>query len=244
MALLERKIAAVLFLLPAGLIGCGRSGEPFLEPLVEMQGPARGGPANSDRRLRELQQAIQRYRREVQRTVKATAQLEIYHKMLAVAYMQRGMFQPAYDALQEALAIQSENPILAYYAGLCAASLSQAEVEAARRTLWLERAEGYYGRALELDPGYVKALYGLSILYVFELERAQQAVPLLERLLQRESRNTDARLLLGNAYYRSGRLEDALSAFRDVAEHTDLAAQRQEAQANARRIEEELHGAP
>jgi tetratricopeptide (TPR) repeat protein len=158
--------------------------------------------------------------------------------------MQQGMYQPAYEALQAAMAIQSGNPILAYYAAVCCANLSKAQVEVAVRSQWLQRAEGYYRRALELDPGYVNALYGLAILYVFELDRPQDAVPLLERVLKRETRNMDAQLLLGNAYYRAGRLEDALGAFQDVAAHANVDAQRQEAQANARRIEEELHGAP
>jgi tetratricopeptide (TPR) repeat protein len=237
-----RRIAGAALLLLSGLAGCARSGDPFLEPLLEMDGSGNHGQAVADRRIREIQQAIRRYRREVERTVKASAQLEVYYKMLAAAYMQQGMFQPAYEALQEAMAIQSANPILAYYAAVCSASLSKAQVEEAARSQWLQRSEGYYRRALDLDPGYVNALYGLAVLYVFELQRPQEAAVLLERLLKRDSRNTAAELLLGNAYYRSGRLEDALGVFRDVAAPTD--AQRQEAQANAQRIEEELHGAP
>lgn len=236
-------LLAALAPLP-GLAGCARAGEPYLEPVLEMQGPAGGQAGDADARIRETRRAIARYRREVERTVKASGQLEIYYKMLAVAYMQQGMFQPAYEALREATAIQSTNPILSYYAGLCAGNLSKAQVERAEREQWLQRAEGHYRRALDLDPGYTDALFALAVVYVFELERPREAVGLLERLLQRESRDMEAWMLLGNAYYRSGRPEDALGAFREVAERSGLAAQREEAQANARRIQEELHGAP
>jgi len=245
---LGRVTGGVLLLLAAlaGLAGCARSRDPYLQPLLQMESPA-ADQEGSDRRIRELEQGIRRYRGEVERTVKGTAQLEVYYKMLGAAYMQRGMYQPAYEALQQALAIQSENPILFYYAALCSASLSKAQGQAAERTGWLERSQWHYLRALELDPGYVDALYGLAVLYVFELQRPQEAVVLLERLLRRETRNTPAQLLLGNAYYRAGRLEDALVVFRDVAAHANLPAleaQRREAQENAERIEEELHGAP
>lgn len=241
-------VAARAGLVVLALAGCVR--DTYERSLLALDQPVAetgqaGDTANEQRRIRELEQGIRRYRREAERTLKATSQLEVYYKMLATAYMQRGMYQPAYAAVQEALAIQSENPILYYHAAVCAASLSKAQVEAAERERWLQLAAAHYGRALELDPGYVDALYGLAVLEVFERERPQEAVPLLERLLKRERRNTQAQLLLGNAYYRSGRLEDALAVFRDVAAHADLAPESmQEAQANARRIEEELHGAP
>ncbi len=238
----------VLAVALGALAGCPR--DTYERSILALDPPAgetaQGGKAGEEqRRIRELEQGIRRYRREAERTLKATSQLEVYYKMLATAYMQRGMYQPAYEALQEALAIQSENPILYYHAAVCAASLSKAQVEAADRAQWLQRAEAHYRRALELDPGYVDALYGLAVLEVFERERPQEAVPLLERLLKRERRNTRAQLLLGNAYYRSGRLEDALAVFRDVAAHADLSPEsRQEAQDNARRVEEELRGTP
>jgi cytochrome c-type biogenesis protein CcmH/NrfG len=153
------------------------------------------------------------------------------------------MFQQAYGALEEARKIYPENPILFYYSGICAARLGQAQVEEQERRRWLELAERHYRRALDLDPLHSESLYALAVLYVYELGRPQDAEELLVRLLEREKRNADALFLLGNVYYATGRLEEALGAYRRL-EGLGLAQdRRRKAEENIRTIEEELHGA-
>lgn len=228
---------AVLF-----LAACARDREAYLEPLKRME-PGEGKNV-SDRQIAELKAAIRRYQAEVDRKVRATQQLGIYYRMLAVRYIDLQMYQPAYEALEQARAIYPENAVLYYYSAICAARLGQAQSEAARRAEWLQRSERLYRRAIALDPDYPSALYGLAVLYVFELDRTQEATGLLEHLLEKQKNNTDALFLLGNVYYRQGRPEKALELYNQLL-HLELPAdKRQEAQANKRRIEEELHGAP
>jgi cytochrome c-type biogenesis protein CcmH/NrfG len=152
------------------------------------------------------------------------------------------MFQPAYEALDQARAIYPENAVLFYYSAVCAAHLSQAQTEAARRAEWLERSERLYRRAIALDPDYPGALYGLAVLYVFELDRVAEAAGLLERLLEKQKNNTDALFLLANVYYRLRRPDRALELYDRLARLDLPEDKRQEAEANKRRIEEELHG--
>ena len=247
-------LAACLALAASAVLlgGCDREADYYVDSLSEMEYPRpedRGEPGKasdgrSDPRIRELEEGIARYRKEVERKVNATAQIGIYYKMLAVSYMERQMYGAAYESLQEAIRVHPENPILFYYSGVCAARMSLAQIDEAARSDWLVAAEKHYRRAVALNPGYVDALYGLAVLLVFELERPEAAEQLLRRTLEIQKNNVEAMFLLGNVYYRLGRLEQALEAFRDAAGATKLAERREEALASQRRIEEELYGRP
>ena len=239
--------ACVAAAITAACLGaCARGEDAYLESIKQMESPRSGGRRVSgevsEARIEEIKQAIARYRREVDRTVEATAQIGIYHKMLALQYMQREMYGAAYDSLEESIRIHPENPILFYYSGVCAARMSRAAVDAEARSLWLERSEGLYRRAVELDPGYVDALYALAVLLALELGRPEEAEALVQRILEAEAGNVEAMFLLGNVYYRMGRLEEALVVYREIEQKTTVSQRREEALANQRKIREELYG--
>jgi tetratricopeptide (TPR) repeat protein len=226
--------AGVLLLLAP--TGCARREDFFLEQLKKTESPP------GDARIAELEAGIRKYRQEVDRKVRASDQLGVYYRMLAVRYMELGMFQQAYAALEEARKIYPEKPILFYYAGICAARLAQAQAEESGRRQWLDRAEKHYLRAVELDPLHSESLYALAVLYVYELKRPEQAEGLLLRLLDREKKNADALFLLANVYYGTGRLENALEVYRRLEGLGLSEEQRRQAAENRKTIEEELHG--
>ena len=48
--------------------------------------------------------------------------------------------------------------------------------------------------------------------------------------------------LLGNIYYRQGRLEEAILVYREIQEQSTIRERQEEALANERKIREELYG--
>jgi tetratricopeptide (TPR) repeat protein len=235
-------LSAVLI---GSLAGCARAdrGDVLLDQLVEMEGGGYVEQEVSFQRIEEIEEQMRRYRKEVERTVEATGQLGVYYKMLAVEYMRGGMFGVAYDALQQAIVIHPENPILFYYAAVCAARVSKSQVILEDQQHWLEISEGLYRRAIALDPGYAAALYGLSILYVFELDRPEEAEVILEELLAVESKHIDGRFLLARVYYKLGKLEETIELYKEIEHLSDVKEKRQEASDRREQIEEELYGA-
>jgi tetratricopeptide (TPR) repeat protein len=233
----------LIFCLVAFLASCARidRDDAMVDQLVEMEGGT--DREVSVQRVEEIEREIRRYRKEVERTVDASGQLGVYYKMLAVEYMRGAMYADAYDALERAIAIQPENPILFYYSAVCAARMAKAQVIGEDRMRWLDRSEALYRRAITLDPGYADALYGLSVLYVFELDRPQEAEDLLERLLVVESKEIDGRFLLARVYYSLGKLENAIELYREIESLTDEKQAREEALSSRKQIEEQLYGA-
>jgi len=229
--------------LVGSLSGCARAdrADAMADQLVEMEGGA--DREVSIQRVEEIEREIRRYHKEVDRTVDATGELGVYYKMLAIEYMRGAMYGAAHDALEQAIAIQPENPILFYYSAVCAARMGKAQVISEDRQRWLDRSEALYRRAITLDPSYADALYGLSVLYVFELGRPEEAEDLLERLLAVESKEIDGRFLLARVYYSLGKLENAIELYREIESLTDVKQTREKALESREQVERELYGA-
>ncbi|MFP4373628.1 MAG: tetratricopeptide repeat protein [Spirochaetaceae bacterium] len=215
------------------LAGCDRGRSDTLEDLVEME-PG-DGPVGEER-IAELERQIENYREIVDEKVQATGQLGVYYKMLARAYMNRQMYGPALEALEEAIAIETANPIVFYRAAVAAGQLGSAAGSEREARGHFETAERYYERAVELDPEYADALYGLAVLYSFEFDRPEAALELLERATAAEPGRARPFMLKGRVLLELGRPEAAAEAYGAAAETADSRDIRDAALENRRRI--------
>lgn len=228
---------AVLSVLSLLVAGCdsGRSGT--LEDLLYMEQPAYEGQEVSEERINELKRSIERFRERVNEKVEAAGQLGEYYKMLASAYIDRKMYGLALETLQEAVRIEPENPRLFYLAGVAAGRTAKALVGSPEEQEQMFReAEAFYQRAVDLSPNYIDALYGLSVLYVFELDQAVDAVPLLEKIVERQKQDARALSLLARAYAATGRRTLAAETYGRAAEAANDPALREQARSNQQQL--------
>ncbi|NBC29995.1 MAG: tetratricopeptide repeat protein [Spirochaetes bacterium] len=203
------------------LSGCDRGEDQLLSELERIeQGSGYTDEGPSQERIQELKSDIEKYRSVVEEKVEASGKLGVYHKMLAVAYMDRKMYGLALDHLERAIEIQPENPILFYYAGVSAARLAKSEVEEGRKNELLSDAEQYYLRSVELDPRYGEANYALAVLYLFELDRPVAAREYLNRVMEDEPRNDRAYMMLARSYAATGEVQRAAELYDEAAELT------------------------
>jgi len=234
-------IACAAALLAASLGGCRRPGAGWLEPLKALE-PG-GAPTNAA--IEDLKRGIDRYQAEVDRKLSAAQNLGVYWKMLALKYVDNGMFGLALDALDEAVAVYPENPILFQYMGVSAARAAKGLVaDAAGQARLYARSEAAYRRAIFLDPTYVAALYGLAVLLALELGRPAEAEPLVAAVLEREPKNLDALFLLGRIAYAGGRYEDAVDCYDRILATRPPERLAAQAEQNRRQAKEALFGTP
>ena len=78
---------------------------------------------------------------------------------------------------------------------------------------YLKLAEDAYLRAIAIEDRYVRALYGIGVLYVFELDEPEKAIPHLEKAIDIDTRNTDAMFVLARAYYSTYEFEKAAGMY-------------------------------
>jgi len=195
----------------------------------------------------EIEDAIQKYQRRVEDIMAADNQIGIWYKILGVRYLDNRMYDKALEAFKNAVKYHPDNQNLYYYIGLCAGYMANAELDfpgtgaEKRRNTYLALAESAYLRALELEPRYVRSLYGLSVLYVFEMNKSAQAIPLLERLLTIDTKHTDAMFVLARAYYMSYDYEAASTMYDRILKSTKNEAKRAEAEANKKAVLDALY---
>jgi cytochrome c-type biogenesis protein CcmH/NrfG len=235
------SIVCAVVLATASLAGCARRNASWLEPLKSLE-PG-GTPTNAA--IEELKQGIDRFQAEVDRKVSAAQDLGVYWKMLALKYVDNGMYGLALEALDEAAAVYPENPILFQYMGVSAARAAKGIIaDTGERARLFARAETAYRRAIVLDPDYVNAMYGLAVLLALELDRPAEAKPLLDGVLTREPKNVDALFLLGRIAYVDGRYEDAMDAYERILATRPPERIAAQAEQNMRETKGALYEAP
>lgn len=228
--------AAVLVLLCL-LSSCNRERDAMLEQMKEISSTGYEGEELSTQTIEELKADIQKYEEKVAREVEAYGQLGVYYKMLAVEYIDHDMYGLALENLRKAIDIYPENKILFYLAGVSSARMAKAKVNRQKeRENLLNEAEQYYLRALDLDPRYINALYGLSILYIFEMNRTVDAEPYLDTILSIETKNVDALFLLARVYLETGRTKEAVDLYDRIIKTSNSAETKQQARENRERI--------
>lgn len=157
--------------------------------------------------IEELTDAIEKYKDRVSDIQLAQSQIGIWYKILGTRYLDNKMYGEALKCFQEALQYYPDNQNLYYYVGVCAGYMSHASMDfggsgsSEVKYNYLKLAEEAYTRAITIEERYVRALYGLGVLYVFELDEPEKAIPHLEKVLTIDTKNIDAMFVLARAYY-------------------------------------------
>lgn len=157
--------------------------------------------------IEELKDAISKYQERVADIQLAQSQIGIWYKILGTRYLDNKMYGEALKCFQEALKFYPNNQNLYYYVGVCAGYMSHAAMDFGGtgatdiKYNYLRLAEEAYNRAIQIEDRYVRALYGLGVLYVFELDEPEKAIPHLEKALTIDTKNIDAMFVLARAYY-------------------------------------------
>ncbi len=206
----------LLFILAAGfLVSCNKKESTLLKDLEKTENIS---GKSSTERIASIKKGLERYQKEADRTVKASAEIGIYYRMLGLEYMRLKMYAVALESFKKALHYYPENPVLFYYAGVCAGKTAQSKIKKDEKVLLFSEAAAYYKRAAEINSNYTAALFALAVLDVYEFNRPYDAVPLLERIVKKEPANTNAMFLLARADVMLGKNREAVDLYSKIVE--------------------------
>lgn len=167
----------------------------------------------------ELKDAIAKYEKRIIDIQTATSQVGVWYKILGTRYIDNKLYGEALTAFQKALEYYPDNQNIYYYVGICSGYLSHAALDynatgsIEKKMNYLRLAESSYKRALEIDPRFGSALYALGVLYIYELDENEKAIPYLERLLEIETKHTDGMFALARAYYSTYNFDKAITLY-------------------------------
>ncbi len=221
-----RNTAAVLLLsISAAFFVCVSCG-PGTAQIRRLQQLEEG--VSNPTTIEELEEAVSKYQARVDDIITAEARVGSWYKILGTRYFDKKMYGKALENFQAAIEYYPVNQNLFCYVGMCAGYMSKAALDYSAsgtnsmRENYLNLAESAYLRAIELEPRYVRALYGLSIIYVFEKNEPEKAIPYLELVNEIEKRNFSALIVLARAYYSVGESDKAVEIYdRIISEAKD-----------------------
>ena len=217
------KIKAILLAAAATiiLVSCGGVSN---KTIIRHQKMEEG--VDSPTSIEELKDAIKKYQERVADVQLAQSQIGIWYKILGTRYLDNKMYGEALKAFQEALTYYPDNQNLYYYVGVCAGYMSHAALDYNAsgnnevKYNYLKLAEEAYLRALAIEDRYVRALYGLGVLYVFELDEPEKAIPYLEKAISIDTKNLDTMFVLARAYYSSYEFDKSIAMYDKIIETT------------------------
>lgn len=206
-------------------------------------GPRKGVP----RTIEDLQKAIAAYEDIQTQYVKAAAQTGVYWKILASRFQDKKMYIEALRALEKAIEYTPDDETLHYLSGINAAYAAKsmhdyrpAGESGPQAGAYLAQAERAFLRAIELQDEYTQARYGLANLYVFELNKPEDAQYHLLRYMESRTGDADAMFILARAYYMSGNLREAVDWYDRGIAVSNNDAKKSEARSNRDFIERQL----
>jgi len=188
--------------------------------------------------IEELKEAISKYQERVADVQLAQSQIGIWYKILGTRYLDNKMYGEALKSFEEALKYYPDNQNLYYYVGVCAGYMSHAALDYNASGVnevkynYLKLAEEAYLRAIQIEDRYVRALYGLGVLYVFELDEPEKAIPHLEKAMTIDTKNLDLMFVLARAYYSTYEFEKSVEIYDKIIEITKSDETRKTAEEN------------
>ncbi|MDR0402969.1 MAG: tetratricopeptide repeat protein [Treponema sp.] len=200
----------------------------------------RGAPPRS---IEDLRKAIALYERKIEAHVQDAAQTGVYWKILGSRLIDKGLYGEALEALEQAARYYPEDETVHYLIGVSAGTSAKSEYFSGPESASLFRtAEQAYLRAIDIDERYSKALYGLSVLYVFEFNRPAEAVPYLERFLDINKSDTDAMFVLARAHYMTENYEAAADLYDRIISVSKDPEKKAQAGANKQQVLDSWYG--
>lgn len=190
----------------------------------------------------ELEEAIKKYDKRALDLSITEGQVGMWYKILGTRYLDQQMYGKAFEAFQKAITYYPDNANLYFYIAVCAGYLanSSLDYEAAgqksqsleKKMNYLRLSENAYLTALKINPNYYRAMYGIGVLYVFELDESEKAIPYLERFLQTQTKDTNGMFVLARAYYTNYEFDKAIQLYDRIISLNPNAQKTAEAQAN------------
>ncbi|MCL2481087.1 MAG: hypothetical protein FWF38_05205 [Spirochaetaceae bacterium] len=225
----------ILLFIALCLFSCNKSEKAFFANINEMD----EGNLTSEqmkKRERELKEAIRENRNILEQKIESARNLIKYHRMLGKLYLDNKMYLLGAQEFDEAIKIDIENPVLYYYAGLCYARYAKSLIDETLQFTNLLLAEKYYLKAIEYNNNFGRALYALSVLYVFELDQPDKAALHLEHHLKTQKSDIEAMFLLANAYIRLDLQDKAIALYDNIIKTSVTTAYKKQAEENKRQL--------
>ena len=223
--ILNKKTAVylnIILIFSLSVVSCNKDESDLLERMAIMEsGDSYIGDIENDENYRKLKKDINQFRKVLDEKVDAAEKLGTYYKLIGLKYLDYSMYRLALDAFEQALEIYPENPNVLYNAGLSSARLSKTEGTESLSVELLNQAVRYYQASIAVNNRFSSPMYGLAILYIYELNQPELAIPLLEMYNSVQKSSMNGRFLLAAAHFALGNKNEAVDIYNGIIDKSE-----------------------
>ena len=206
-----------------------------------------GPPTENTESIEDVRRNIALYEKRIEQHVADAVKTGAYWKILALRLQDMGLHGEALKALERAIYYTPEDAALHYATGLSAGVMAKSVhlfpgSDNTERERYYATAEDGFLRAIELDGRYLRPRYSLGVLYVFDLDRPEDAVPHLELYLTLSRNDVDTMFVLARAFYMLENYNAAVELYDRIITLTRDEQKRIDAQNNRQIVMERIYG--
>ena len=162
--------------------------------------------------IADLTEQIKDIENDEEEKSRSLGRLQSLYQQIGAQYLDQKLWDMAIPAFSSCLKYGKKTPVI-YYSMAVAYANRGAEN---KNNADLDRAELYYGKALEIDSSFYEAGYGLAVLLFFEKDEKEKALAIMEETAARHPKFYTARFGLGRFYYELRQPEKALVIYRTL----------------------------
>ncbi|HPS57737.1 MAG TPA: tetratricopeptide repeat protein [Spirochaetota bacterium] len=166
-----------------------------------------------DKFIRDIRDKITMLEKEEVKDPAAIGRLAEQYNLLGTIYLEKELYGPAIDALNNSMKYGNTSAPIYYSLGLAYANRSVATNSADD----LDKAEACYRKAIEKRPGFQDSMYGLAVLLFYHRDKKEEAMNLVNEIVAKNPAFYEARFAQGRFLYETGNREQALSVYQSLA---------------------------
>ncbi|MCX7679060.1 MAG: tetratricopeptide repeat protein [Spirochaetes bacterium] len=169
--------------------------------------------------ISELLETIAEQEKRVKSGDESPTKLALSYQKLAEKYLESRMWDASIETFNKALALGRDNPLVHYSLGVAYAN----KAKEGKTQVDVEKAEFHYRKAIELNPSYSSAIYGLAIFLFYVKEDKEEGIRMLESLVANKKGMYRERMALGRLYFDSEKYATALAHYQSLCADLDAA---------------------
>lgn len=232
-----KKLAIILFVVPIlPLSGCGDFSckDLFTPKSVRV---VRGDD------IERLKKKAEEYDKRVDDRIESAEKAGTIYQKLGEKYLERQLWDLSIESLEKAIGYGRNTPVVHYSIGVAYANKAQ-ELNSSS---FASKAEFHYKRALEIQPDYQQASYGLGILYFYIIKDRKRGLEEMETVVRKDRNYYLARFALARFHYELNNPAKSLSLYEDLyadlqglPDSSEIKAYRESCKQNIERLMSEL----
>lgn len=203
------KILVFFILILVPLLGCSdfNCGDIFTLKSVKVV---------RDDDIDRLKKKAEKYEKGVADRIQSAEKAGNVYQMLGEKYLERKLWDLSIESFGKAIGYGRNTPGIHYSIAVAYAN----RAKELNNHSDVSKAEYHYRRALEIQPDYLEARYGLGVFLFYIKKDKENGLKVMETVVRRNRNYYRARFALGRFHYEMNHPERALAIYEDL--HTDL----------------------